>query len=400
MKKKILFVIYSLTGGGAEKALVNLLNMIDYEKYDVTLQLFENRGMNLEYLPEQVNLRPALKTKTWLMSGLGTFVKTAIKNKNFALLAKRLCASIKIKLKKNATSAYTSMLNWNVIKNDFPVENEKFDIAVAYIQDTPLYYVVDCVNADKKLGWMHIDYSKINNPLKAESEKYYKKLDSFITISEKCVDSLQAAYPNLDNISLLYNLNSPELIYSLSDRDPLEGMETNVPTVLSIGRMTEQKGYDFAIEAAAIMKKAGIQFRWYIMGAGPLENELRDMTKQLDVEDVVVFMGLRSNPYPYIKAATVIAQTSRYEGKSVVLDEAKILKKPILVTNYNSAPDQISNGKDGMIVDMTPQAIAEGLSQLLTDEEKRNSLSAGLESFSEQQTYWLNKHYELFEGKN
>lgn len=124
----------------------------------------------------------------------------------------------------------------------------------------------------------------------------------------------------------MYNLNSTELIHSLSVRDDIEDMDTSVPTVLSIGRLTMEKGFDFALQAAAIMKQSGFRFIWYVMGAGPLEQELRTMALELDVADVFVFLGIRSNPYPYIKAATVIAQTSRYEGKSVVLDEAKILK--------------------------------------------------------------------------
>ena len=398
MKKKILFVAYSLTGGGAEKALVNLLNMLDYSRYDVTLQLVENRGINLEYLPAPVKLRPALKDTTWLLDSGKPFIKQALCHARLGVIGKRLCVGIKMR-GKTVSPHQKNLMKWRDVKNLFPKEKEHFDIAAAYLQGFPIYYAVDCVNADKKLGWMHIDYSKIDAGNRESFEAYFKKLDGFVTVSQKCVNSLQEAFPKLSNIKLLYNLNSPELIHSLSVRDAIEDMDTSVPTVLSIGRMTEQKGYDFALQAAAIMKRAGFRFTWYVMGAGPLEQELRAMAHELDVEDVFVFLGVRSNPYPYIKAATVIAQTSRYEGKSVVLDEAKILKKPILATNYNSVSDQITNGRDGYVVDMNPEAIAKGLMALLSDEEKQKALAEALASFSEEQAYWLKRHYELFEGK-
>lgn len=398
MKKKILFVAYSLTGGGAEKALVNLLNMLDYSHYDVTLQLIENRGINLEYLPGQVKLRPALKETTWLLNSGKSFIKQALRHARVDVICKRLYVGAKM-LGKTVSPHQKNLTKWQGVKDLFRKEEEHFDIAVAYLQGFPIYYVIDCVHADRKLGWMHTDYSKIDAGNREMFEAYFKKLDCFVTVSQQCVNSLQEAFPNLSNIKLLYNLNSPELIHSLSVRDDIEDIDTAVPMVLSIGRLTMEKGFDFALQAAAIMKRAGFRFKWYVMGAGPLEEELRAMAGQLDVEDVFIFLGIRSNPYPYIKAATVIAQTSRHEGKSVVLDEAKILKKPILATNYNSVSDQITNGQDGCVVDMNPESIAEGLMALLSDDEKQKALAAALASFHEEQAYWLKRHYELFERK-
>lgn len=400
MKKKLLFVIYSLGGGGAEKALVNLLNLIDRSRYDISVQLFENRGINLEFLPEDVNLLPDLKSQQWMMESIKPFAKKALKAGKPGLLIKRLAAAARPRLKGYASSRYKTLCTWKAVRCDFPKPKEHYDIAIAYLQGTPIYYVVDCVQADRKIGWMHIDYSKVDDVPRQELLEYYSKLDAFISMSQKCVEELQDAFPTIrDKISLLHNLNAVNLIEELSERDVVEDMRSDVPTILSIGRLCDQKGYDYAIDAAARLVKEGVSFCWYVLGAGELEQRLKQQVADNGLEDRFIFLGLRTNPYPYIKKAAVIAQTSRYEGKSVVLDEAKILKKPILVTNYNSVGDQIQHEKTGYIVDMNAQDIARGLKEMLENPALCQQLVEGLEDARQEQQYWLEKHYEVFEGK-
>lgn len=397
--KRLLFVVFSLGGGGAEKALVNLLNLIDRSRYEISVQLFENTGINLEYLPKDVRLLPSLKSQQWLMTDMKTFAKNALKAGKLGLLCKKLGAALKPRIKGCASAQYKTLCAWKSIARDFPKAEEKYDVAIAYIQGTPIYYILDCVQADRKIGWMHIDYSKIDNVPRDEVLEYYKKLDAFVSMSQKCVEELQDAFPSIkDKICLLHNLNSVNLIEALSEKDKAEDMETDVPAILSIGRLCHQKGYEYAIDAATQLVKAGVDFRWYVLGVGELEQQLKQQVVEHGLEDRFIFLGLRSNPYPYIKKATIIAQTSRYEGKSVVLDEAKILKKPILVTNYNSVGDQIRHGKTGYIVEIDADDIARGLKELLESPALCQQLIDGLEDARQEQEYWLNKHYELFEG--
>lgn len=398
--KKLLFVCSSLGGGGAEKALVNLLNLIDRERYDISLQLFENKGINLEYLPEDVKLLPDLKSKQWLMADLKTFTKRALKAGKLGLFAKKMSATLKPRLKGCVSARYKTLCTWKAIRKDFPRDEEHYDVAIAYIQGTPIYYILDCVKADRKIGWMHIDYSKIDDTPRKELLEYYGKLDAFVSMSQKCVEELQNAFPTIkDKICLLHNLNSVNLIKTLSDKDGAEDMQTDVPAILSIGRLCHQKGYEYAIDAAARLAKEGALFRWYVLGTGELEQQLKQQVAENGLEDRFIFLGLRANPYPYIKKATIVAQTSRYEGKSVVLDEAKILKKPILVTNYNSVGDQIQHGKTGYIVEINADDIARGLKEMLGNADLRQQLMDGLDDARQEQEYWLQKHYEVFEGK-
>ena len=168
--------------------------------------------------------------------------------------------------------------------------------------------------------------------------------------------------------------------------------------VLSIGRLSEQKGFDIAVKAAAIMKQKDIGFKWYIIGNGELEKKLRQQIKENDVEDCFILLGVRENPYPYIQNCTVFAQTSRYEGKSVVLDEAKILQKPIVVTNYPTVKDQIRDGDEGVVVEMTSEAIAKAIACVLVDEDLRGKLNFYLSEREYGNEKEIEKYIAVIEG--
>ena len=130
-----------------------------------------------------------------------------------------------------------------------------------------------------------------------------------------------------------------------------------------------------AIKAAAIMKQKKAAFKWFIIGTGELKEELEKQIHAENVEDCFILLGARENPYPYIKNCTVFIQPSRYEGKSVVLDEAKILAAAIVATAYPTVGDQLQDKVEGMVVPMNPEGIAKGLLEMMENEELRNKYS-------------------------
>ena len=142
----------------------------------------------------------------------------------------------------------------------------------------------------------------------------------------------------------------------------------------TVARLEYAKGIDVAVDACRILKERGLSFRWHIYGDGSLRRELEMQIAASGLGDVMILHGTVSNPYPYIKAAAVIVQPSRWEGKSVVLDEAKLLGKAIVVTNYSSVSDQVCHGETGWVVEMTPEAIANGIAYVLHDSELRTHL--------------------------
>ena len=152
-----------------------------------------------------------------------------------------------------------------------------------------------------------------------------------------------------------------------------------------------------AVAAAAILKKKGVNFKWNIIGGGPKEKELKLLAREMRVEDSVKFLGIRENPYPYIKQCDIVVQTSRFEGKSIVLDEAKIMKKPIVVTNYSTVHDQIIAGKEGMIVEISSEAIADGIIRMYQNNEERTVIIDFLNQNNYGNSYVVNKYYKVID---
>ena len=151
--------------------------------------------------------------------------------------------------------------------------------------------------------------------------------------------------------------------------------EINLATV---GRLNYQKGYDMAIEACKKLVEKGYDIRWNILGEGEERANLENLIKKYNLEYRFVLLGIKENPYPYVQNSDIYVQTSRFEGKSIAIDEAKILNKPILITNFTTVRDQISDGVNGLIVDMNVDSIVDGLETLIKDSNLRNKLKKNL----------------------
>jgi len=395
MKTKLLVVGLSLYNGGAEKSLVNFLNLLDYSQYEVDLLLFRAEGLFLKQVPEQVNI---IDTPTSLkycyvnIDSKGIKSATAIKSTVI-----RYAGSLAMKFSKGSDYKKRQYRWENFYKNTIQHLEKSYDVAMAYAHGEPSWYVMDKVNARKKILWVHNDYSQFKSDISIEAG-YFSRADFVVSISEKCVDILKEFFPSLQNKFLvLPNLTSGELVRKMSNEYVPEEMDGTF-TILSIGRLSKQKGFDYAIDAASILKDKGLKFKWLVLGDGELEDELNSQIKEKQVSDCFFLLGVRENPYVYIKNCDIFAQTSRFEGKSVVIDEAKILAKPILVTNYPTVQDQITNVKEGIIVDITPVAIAEGLESLIEDPDKRDELSGYLGEHEYGNQSEIDKYIALFKS--
>ncbi|SEL72709.1 Glycosyltransferase involved in cell wall bisynthesis [Butyrivibrio sp. ob235] len=360
--KKVLIVMPTLYNGGAEKSLINFLNELPKNKYEIDILLFKRKGLFLNQVPEEYTV---LKTPRDVQRMYGTLSKSGL------LLPWRVIGNA-ISDICTQNSREKRGHRWKYFYGPVIRKIDKeYDIALAYISGEVLYYVDEKVRAKKKIVWIHNDYNSAGHPKKYDYD-HLKNMDAIVSISESCVDILKKEFPEFsEKIYMLENITSSKVLkHRACEFDPLE-FENNDCNILSIGRLHEQKGFDMAIEAASILKSKGIVFKWFIIGSGPLEEELKKMIKKFHVEDCVLLIGARSNPYPYIAKSTVFVQPSRYEGKSVVLDEAKILAAAIITTAYPTVGDQL-NDKEGLIVPMTPQGIADGLYTFIKDEGLRN----------------------------
>lgn len=385
--KKIIFVMQSLYNGGAERSLVNLLNELPKGKFDISLLLFKEEGMFLKQVPDNVHVLDTPTSLKKLFSPVRKAGKYAIV-KVFGTIKSR-----KAEKKVPEQAAYRWQRYYSPI---IPKLDKVFDIAVAYISGEVMYYVTEKVQAKSKYVWIHNDYRAAGHPKKYDYS-YFKSMDGIISISDKCVKIFDEEFPEFKNKTFcIPNLTSSIVIKKRSvEFYPFE-YEKEGCRILSIGRLSIQKGFDLAIAAANKLKSRGVLFKWYVIGTGELESELKSDIARMGVSDCFILLGARENPYPYIKNCTIFVQPSRWEGKSVVLDEAKILAKPIVVTSYPTVKDQILDGQEGIVVNMNPEAIAEGIEALIKNEEKQHYLKNFLSTHEYGNQDEAKKYIDLF----
>ena len=377
----------SLYNGGAERSLVNLLNELPKDKFDISLLLFKQEGMFLKQVPEDVHILDTPTSLKKLFSPVRKAGKYAIA-KVYGTIKSR-----KVERKAPEQAAY----RWQKYYSPkIPELDKVFDIAVAYISGEVMYYVAEKIQAKSKYVWIHNDYRAAGHP-KGYDYKYFKSMNGIISISDECVKIFNEEFPEFKSKTYcIPNLTSSIVIKKRSDEFYPSEYKKGEYKILSIGRLSKQKGFDLAIEAANKLKGRGILFEWYVIGSGELEAELKSEIARMGVSNCFILLGTRENPYPYIKNCTVFVQPSRWEGKSVVLDEAKILAKPIVVTSYSTVKDQISDGQEGIIVDMDPEAIANGIEMLIKDERKQQYIQSFLSQHEYGNQDEVRKYLDLF----
>lgn len=368
--KKVLFVIYSMKYGGAERSLVNLLQELPEEKYEVDLLLFQKKGDFLLQIPGWVRVLETPEDIERLYAPLNQ-----TKLKGYTKIMGTVCSRLARKTKK-AQTAY----RWrNFYSRKIHALEKHYDVAVAYAGSENLYFIHDKVRADKKLVWIHNDYRTAGYS-KVDDLPYFENMDAIVSVSKECVDVLKEEFPQYQNkMHYVENITSSTVIRKQAELGIPREYQNPDANILSVGRLHSQKGFDMAVEAASILKKDGLNFCWYIIGDGPLRETLKQQIKNCAVEDCFVLLGTRNNPYPYIKNCAFMVQPSRYEGKSVVLDEAKILATPIVATAYPTVRDQVIEGKEGLVTPMTPQGIADGIRKMILHEDLRRTVQDYLE---------------------
>jgi len=312
----------------------------------------------------------------------------------FAKVAGTICSKCYSKQKK-AQKAF----RWKYIDSRYaePVPGH-YDVAVAYVGSEIMYFIRDKVSADRKLVWIHNDYRTAGYSAK-DDRPYFADMDEIVSVSNGCVDVLKEVFPEYqEKIHYLENITSSSLVRSMAEAYVPQEYSHEHCNLLSIGRLWPQKGFDIAIDAAAILKKKGLSFRWFVIGIGSLEGKLRKQIEDLSLQEHFVLLGSRSNPYPYIKDCSVLVQPSRWEGKSVVLDEAKIIGVPIVATAYPTVKDQIEDGKEGLIVEMTAEGVADGIMEMLYNTGLHQSVCSYLAAHEYGNRQEIEKYMALFDA--
>lgn len=400
MKRKLLFVIESLVCAGAEKSLVTLLNNIDYSKYEVDLQLFRYGGEFEELLPKEVNVLPPLPYFSFLEEPVKTFLLRRKKHGEIKQFISRIKYSLEIR-KKHYSNPEKAVLFWKAAKNYFSVTEKIYDVAIAYAQCVPTFYVVDCVKAKRKLAWVNSIFTPQGKFQKFNNE-YYDKIDTIVCVSHDNFKIFNEQFPKASNkTTIIYDINDADFISKMSfmPSNAKEDMNFDGIKILTVGRLATQKGYDIAIEAGKILKSTGINFKWYILGRGPLEADLKELIKLEKLDDNFIFLGTRSNPYPYYKEADIYVQTSKFEGFGLAIAEARMLNIPVVTTNFSAVDAQMINGDNGLVVEMNGESVAKGIMRLLNDKNLYNHIKEYQSKEKKGNVEELEKFYKLVKGE-
>ena len=357
--KKILFICSNMNIGGFQKSLINLLNSFDYKKYKVELLLIEQKGIFISEIPDEVKLIDLDRLRPEFFNSSGKSIISLIKKRSFVLALIRIIITGIVLIDKG----YGAILMSKFI----PKIDEEYDCCIDYNGQYLNYYMIDRVNAKRKITYFHSDYEKWDYYKKAD-KKYYKKADAIVTISETCVGSLKKYFPEVSNkIYCIENIITNKTV-SLNSKVNFK-KDKNKLCIMTVGRVCIDKGLEYATDAAVLLNKANIKFKWYWVGPGDDITEHKRMIIDKKIEDVFEFLGPTNNPYDYIRAADICVYPSKFEGKSVVIEETKIINKPIVVTNFSTVSNQIENMKSGIIVEMNGNAVYEGIKQLIDDNQ-------------------------------
>ena len=391
-KCRLLFVIDSLGTGGAEKSLVTLLNLLDYSCFEVDLQLFSYGGAFTGFLPGKVNLLPEPKAIHILSQPLYKLLSQP------SVFIARVIYSLKIRWQKYDITS-RACLYWKIFGKYFKT-SKIYDIAIAYGQNMPTFYVVDRINATKKLAWVNVDY-RINGKTRDFQRFYYQKMNIIVPVSNFVMEVFDTeVYPEFRHkMKIMPDIVDYSIIERMAMRSVDKPIDCSCPVLMTTGRLNKpQKGYDLALKTTKILKDKGVNFRWYAIGEGSYRSEMEYYIQENNLQNHFVLLGSTPNPYAYMRQCDIYVQTSRHEGFGLTIAEARILNKPVVCTNFEGCTMQIVHEKNGLITSFNPEDIADAIERLLNDKTLYSNIQEYLRNEKKGNVEDIEKFYELIEG--
>lgn len=376
--KRILFVINTMGQAGAETAFLEFLKKIDESGYEISLYVLMGQGEMCGRLPAYVHvLNKSLSSLSVLTSkGRRRMVRTVLHAFwNHGGWGRKLLVIFQNLASMAGKKRFQfSKLFWRTLSDGAERFETEYDLAVAWLEGGSAYYVADHVKAERKAAFLHIDYENAGYTRKMD-RACWEQYDRILAVSGEVKEHFQAFYPEYAHkVSVFNNYINQEEIRLLAEEpggftDHYDGIR-----LLTVGRLSYQKGYDIAIEAMSILKTSGKKVRWYVLGEGEQRRYLEKKIADLGLVEDFLLLGAVRNPYPYYKQADIYVHATRFEGKSIAVQEAQTLGCTIVASDCNGNRELIEDGKDGIFCNLTPGDIADGIARLLEDEERRKRL--------------------------
>lgn len=361
--KKIVFGITSLTLGGAERVLVDIANELSKtQEYQITIQTIYGQGELEKQLSPEVTLKS---------------IYSEAYNKQS-------------KLKRKILIPLSILMGKSRIYKKY-IENQ-YDTEIAFLEGPITRIFSSGKEPQKKIAWVHNDIAQVfgigaKAQLKRKiDEKLYNKFSKLVFVSKNNLESFNKTYPNnKTKKQVIYNYIDSEKVLQKAKQEAITEFHPSTTNFLTVARLVPQKALDRLIKVHTKLIKEGINHNIYIIGDGPEKAKLEQLIKDLNCENTVKLLGKKENPYPYMKQADYICLLSKFEGYGMVLEEAKILNKNILITD-TAAKEAIENYEKSQIFENTEEGIYQGLKRILTmpKQETTNTLEYNNSNIIEQ----------------
>lgn len=335
--KKVLFLIPTLAHGGAEKVLVNLVNNLDQNKYDITVHVIFDGGVNKEFLKQHIHYKYMFK-----------------------------------KIFRGSARVFSLMSPKFLYKH---LVKDEYDIVVSYLEGATARIACGCKS--KKISWIHIEMLDekaftVGFKSRQEALKYYNSFDYNVCVSNTVKDKFCAFGVNKDKTIVIYNTNEDREIKEKSKEEVDDiCFDKNRINLVSVGKLVPSKGYDRLLRIHNKLIKEGNLIHTYILGIGEYKKKFDKFIQENDLNDSFTLVGYKKNPYKYVKKCDLYVCSSRREGFSTAVTESLIVGTPVISTECSGAVELLGeNNEYGVVVENNEKSLYEGLKNLLSDKKK------------------------------
>ena len=321
-------MIHTLGGGGAEKALVNLVNNLDTKKYDITVETMFDDGVNAKNLKPHIHY---ISKKAPCPKGISVILK--------CLPAKMLYR--------------------------YFIDENEYDVIIAYMHGVPVK-VITANKEVKKIAWLHNGNPKTSTMFTSWATKKrafgaYASCDAVVGVCQSVADAFSQYTGITYGVKVVYNTLDVDLILKNAKQEIPLSIDNQLINLVSTGRLGKEKGYNRLIDVCSELKNEGYRFHLYLIGSGAEEESLKKQVRALSLEKDITFLGFQDNPYKYLDKCNLFVCSSYTEGLSTATIEALLLGKAIISTDVSGAREILGNNEYGMIVDNTVDGIKQGI---------------------------------------
>lgn len=387
--KRILLCCNRTLGiGGIEKALTTFVKVFDTENNMVTLVLSNSSGELFQQLPTE-NIQIVYTGDI----NSAAMLKDDIKHFRIAEIVKGVYNRVMLRLNHNWYARI--MYTYRIIQRKLQFQGP-FDCAISFTTDYSDLSMALTANTDKRVAFVHADATQ--NPYIATlNDGLLRQFDKIYCVSESSREQFLQVHPDcLNAMDIFHNIVDIEEIRRQGELPVDDMVLDGTPTFCTVGRLSPEKGQLLIPETASLLREEGYVFRWYLVGDGSLRPQLEQAINQLRLNEHVILLGAKANPYPYMKNCDVYVQTSFTEAYCITVREARVFKKIIVTTDFSSVQEQIIDGHNGLIAKKTPESLAEKISEILNSTERYNMEPSSVKEKESE----IDRLYHYIEGSN